>query len=245
MIRVESPDDLSPQAKDVSGQTFTRLTPLLPLEERRHGQVVWLCHCSCGNLHTTTTNKLLKDHTKSCGCLVHEANRPDLAGKQIGRLTVLEPTNQFKNGNNRLWRCQCSCGETTLVRGSNLNSSDPTRSCGCWRRELSSERMSGKTGPDAHAWKGGNTPEFQLIRTSEKYANWRTAVFNRDEYTCQKCDTEARGRLNAHHILPFAQHPSYRFNVDNGITLCEDCHQSFHQQYGKRLCDRVDLMEWL
>lgn len=56
----------------------------------------------------------------------------DLKGKQVGRLTVLEHDGNTPNGQ-RLWRCQCSCGNTTRVVTSNLTSAK-TKSCGCYRR---------------------------------------------------------------------------------------------------------------
>jgi 5-methylcytosine-specific restriction endonuclease McrA len=36
-------------------------------------------------------------------------------------------------------------------------------------------------------WKGGVTEKNAVIRTSLEYKNWRRAVFERDDYTCQKC----------------------------------------------------------
>lgn len=73
-------------------------------------------------------------------------------------------------------------------------------------------------------WLGGLTPKHTKIRNSLDYANWRTGVFERDDYTCQECEVRG-GKLNAHHILPFSQFPDLRLNIDNGKTLCEPCHK--------------------
>lgn len=53
------------------------------------------------------------------------------------------------------------------------------------------------------------------------------SVFERDDYTCQECGDLAGGNLNAHHILPYKDYRGveYSLNIDNGITLCEDCHK--------------------
>ena len=63
------------------------------------------------------------------------ATRPklDLIGKRFDRLTAIEfvyPESQ----NRGLWRCQCDCGETVLVKRTLLINGN-YKSCGCWRRE--------------------------------------------------------------------------------------------------------------
>lgn len=66
------------------------------------------------------------------------------------------------------------------------------------------------------------------VRRSGDYNKWRTAVFERDQYTCQNCGQRG-GILNAHHIKKFSTHPEERLSLDNGITLCKDCHRGIHK----------------
>ena len=60
---------------------------------------------------------------------------------------------------------------------------------------------------------------------------WRNEVYERDDYTCDICRTHG-GRLNAHHLDSWDSFKSSRFSVDNGVTLCVDCHTGFHKTYG-------------
>ena len=73
-------------------------------------------------------------------------------------------------------------------------------------------------------WRGGVTPQNQKIRASDEYKAWRTAVFERDDFTCQECGLRG-GELNAHHIKSFSRHHELRFDVANGTTLCLGCHE--------------------
>jgi hypothetical protein len=91
------------------------------------------------------------------------------------------------------------------------------------KMSAAARRRKARFGVLSPAWKGGITPVNQAIRNSSGYQVWRTAVFERDDYTCRDCG-ERGGRLEAHHIHGFAHYPDERFVVENGKTLCLACH---------------------
>lgn len=66
-------------------------------------------------------------------------------------------------------------------------------------------------------------------RSASKYRRWRTAVFERDHYTCCSCGIKGT-KLNAHHVKCWAYFPKLRFSINNGITLCEQCHKRLHRK---------------
>jgi hypothetical protein len=74
----------------------------------------------------------------------------------------------------------------------------------------------------------GKTKENNLLRKRADYFEWRTKVYTRDNYTCQKCG-KISGKLNAHHIEKFSENKSKALEVSNGITLCENCHKKEHK----------------
>jgi 5-methylcytosine-specific restriction endonuclease McrA len=105
----------------------------------------------------------------------------------------------------------------------------------------------GKRGPAASNWRGGHYPKAKSIRNSEAYREWRTAIFQRDDFTCQLC-SDRGGRLHVdHYPVPFSHifnefvelnidakdHPPF-WDTDNGRTLCESCHRKYGWKQSKR-----------
>ncbi len=90
------------------------------------------------------------------------------------------------------------------------------------------------TGDKNPNWKGGiskkNKTERQLFMETIAYKNWRKSVFKRDNYTCQECNSRGK-RLNADHIKPYSLYPELRVDINNGRTLCVECHRKT-QTYG-------------
>lgn len=67
-----------------------------------------------------------------------------------------------------------------------------------------------------------NTVKRPLV--SMEGNNWRKQVFERDNYTCKECG-QIGGKLNADHIKPYCAYPDLRWDINNGRTLCVECHK--------------------
>lgn len=74
-------------------------------------------------------------------------------------------------------------------------------------------------------YKGGITKGNKFIRTSREYKLWRKAVFERDRWTCIFCGYRG-SNIQADHIKRFSDYPELRFSIDNGRTLCYNCHKT-------------------
>lgn len=95
------------------------------------------------------------------------------------------------------------------------------------RNDWQSDMMKGE---NHYNWNGGTSEKRQLDMTRREYREWRKSVFERDKYTCQVCGDHKGGNLRAHHIKRYSAFPELRYSVENGITLCDKCHNKVHSQ---------------
>ena len=68
----------------------------------------------------------------------------DLTGGKYGRLVILSRAKDYiqPNGKKRImWNCMCDCGSTITAFGDNIKKG-VTTSCGCYRKECTSKRIS-------------------------------------------------------------------------------------------------------
>jgi hypothetical protein len=73
--------------------------------------------------------------------------------------------------------------------------------------------------------------EAMQARNSVEYDIWRFAVYKRDKNICILCGVR-KDPMVAHHLDGFNLFPEKRYDVDNGITLCDYHHIAFHSNYG-------------
>jgi hypothetical protein len=112
-------------------------------------------------------------------------------------------------------------------------------------------RLSAKKGELNHSWRGGKCKLSYRLKRSSRYSDWRSAVYERDNYTCQVCGIKG-GKLNPHHLKPFSvlideltigiknkEAEYYKlleceklWDINNGQTLCVPCHKKT-DSYGR------------
>lgn len=110
------------------------------------------------------------------------------------------------------------------------------------------------TGKNSPNWKGGISNLAIILRNIQESITWREQIFQRDNYTCQKCQARSckgnRVCLEAHHIKEFSEiykeflqqysqfssiedketltrlATTYQpfWDTKNGQTLCYNCH---------------------
>lgn len=195
-------------------------------------------------VYTITNKKSDQKNFRCIECMKEYPIIKDISGQTFGELTVIRPdfeATKNHKGNGTYWLCHCSCGATVSVYANSLKDG---RQVTCGNREIH------RSGSNNSNWKGGITPQLISERMSKEYKIWRDSVYSKDWYTCQCCGRSKDIEKNAHHINNFAENDDLKYDIDNGICLCSDCHHiksigSFHNIYGTRNNTPEQLEEYI
>ena len=82
-------------------------------------------------------------------------------------------------------------------------------------------------GEKNHNWRGGKTSPSQI--RGYKYQIWRDAVISRDNSTCTICNKFSVYPIS-HHVKHAHEYPELVNDVNNGRTVCYDCHMIIHNE---------------
>jgi hypothetical protein len=114
---------------------------------------------------------------------------------------------------------------------------------GCPRNECCRKR-----GEEHYRWNPNLTDEERranMSRTSiNEYNRWRVAIYKRDNYHCV-IDNCKCTNLNAHHLNSWDTYTNQRYDINNGITLCEKHHKDFHSIYGYGRNTKEQFLEYM
>ena len=160
-----------------------------------------------------------------------------------GRCSKCAPKFYHGGKNNINWnggKIKCSCAQCNKKLERNPSHIHDLNFCSkeCWHDWMSENTK----GDKRYNWKGGVHSLKGTIRRLRNYEQWRTGVFERDGYKCQECGET--GYLHAHHIKTFdsilqeygidnladAMEIKELWDINNGITYCEECHMVLHKK---------------
>lgn len=195
--------------------------------------------CNCGN-EAKTTYTAFKNGVRCVKCGTTRASSKvkhsyEYVYNKFKEAGCLLLSKEYINARTPL-EYVCGCGKKSMVRFDNFTQGKRCLDCGI-------AKNSGKNNP---MYNHNLTDEEREIRREySEYKAWRTAVYERDDYTCSKCDKRGGITLNAHHINAYNIFPELRVEVSNGITLCQPCHKEFHRFYGNGFNTVEQLEEWM
>lgn len=154
--------------------------------------------------------------------LIVESAKPRPAtvaiGDTFGRWTVIAES-KVRQGGKRMYLCRCECGTENLVSSGNLRGGK-SKSCGCYKHDVSQERWQGNDLSTRH----GHTTTANGRRTPT-YRSW-----------CAMINRTTRPTCNA-----------WKNYGGRGITVCErwESFDSFLADMGERpegkTLDRIDV----
>jgi 5-methylcytosine-specific restriction endonuclease McrA len=184
----------------------------------------------CGYVGTKTLNNLMKG--KKCPKC---ANKERAKNRKISFDVVirafwqrgyklLSSESEYYNAHTKL-RYMCHCGYETYISYTDLVHGEK----GCKR--CADKKKAGINHPLNNP--NISKDDYENQRKSPEYRRWRTAVLKRDDYTCVSCGLKRKIKyIHVHHLFSYADYEDKRLDINNGVTMCKDCHDEFHREYG-------------
>jgi len=112
------------------------------------------------------------------------------------------------------------------------------------RQHWSKIRKGKRYNKENSSWETISLKQYKNVYQTSEYKHWRKAVFEQNNYICQKCGQIGK-QLTAHHIYNFSKYQELRFVVKNGITFCIKCHRRFHRLYGTYYNTPEQVLEFM
>lgn len=120
-----------------------------------------------------------------------------------------------------------------------LDISHPSIKIGIEKMKATKSKMD-FTGSKNPNWKGGKSIE------EKEWFVFRLKIIQRDFNSCWKCGEKFKStELHVHHLNSKKKFPSMKYDEDNCITLCKECHRDFHNNFGTLNFTPLNTSNWL
>lgn len=167
-------------------------------------------------------------------------------GNKFGVKKCSEETKKRVGLANSRTKIEFSCKECNKIK--------KVRQCEVKERKFCSQKCFHlySKGENSPHWKGGLSSLREQIKNSVFYRKWRFFIMKRDKFICLVCkrDKEVNGKLQVDHFpksyaeivfenkidsLEKAILCRELWNINNGRTLCENCHKNTDSWGGKNV----------
>ncbi|MBU2249782.1 MAG: hypothetical protein KKD77_23750, partial [Gammaproteobacteria bacterium] len=88
------------------------------------------------------------------------------------------------------------------------------------RKKMKEAHIGFNAGEKHYRWNPDREAVRRDLRNDPVYKQWSREVKMRDGWKCKINNQDCKGKVIAHHILPWRDFPELRYQVNNGITLC-------------------------
>lgn len=184
----------------------------------------FFCSCKCRYIAQKSYQKEINQHLIRkvekiclyCGkkFIVHKY-REDIAkfcSKKCNGLWISENCKgknspYWKGGKNRLPKCLICSKRLSTIRAKYCYKHSPKVS-----------------GINHSRWIKDRSIVMKNLRNDGAYTQWVKKVKKRDKGICRINNKDCSGYKIVHHILSWSEYPELRYNVNNGITLCQAHH---------------------
>lgn len=196
-------------------------------KDKRKEQILkWLCpeghkfYAIWNDIYNGQGCNICNKHTKTC-----EEFEKEISIKYGKEYTLL---GKYEKSNLPILVRHNKCGTEWYIRPANL-----LNGYGCPNNECCHAR-----GNKHYRWKESLTHEQRLLnesRTSSiEYRKWKVNVFKKYNRKCYICGEKHSkdNKLIPHHLNSWDKNISERYDVENGVPLCDKHHKEFHNTYG-------------
>lgn len=210
--------------------------------------------CPCGKIYSTKYGHFREGHR--CPSCTNKKNQEKNkksyeevknAFESVG-FELLEQ--EYINAQTKM-KYKCSCGSfgevsynqlTVRIKRNKRNGCANCRASNIAKGNKGREGLRGDKNP---SWNPNRTKDQRIKeRKTSLDTEWRKYIRERDNYTCCKCSKRG-GHNVVHHINSYDIHENQRYDINNGIVMCKDCHKEFHGKYGYGKNTKEQFEEYL